>query len=100
MLMAKEIETMSGGRLKLQVSPSGTYVGAFEILVATHKGVLDAAHSCQNDWIGKSMAAALFGPPPAGPLGRSALGETSSCPGCTTAAAWNSTTSCCRKSSK
>lgn len=68
-LMAKQIEEMSGGRLKMNVMPAGTLVGAFEVLDATHKGVMDAAHSWPGYWTGKNMAAGLFGPPPAGPFG-------------------------------
>lgn len=36
-LMAKAIDEMSGGRLKMNVSPAGTYVGAFEVLDAVHR---------------------------------------------------------------
>ena len=68
-IMAKQIEEMSGGRLKMNVMPAGTLVGAFEVLDATNKGVMDAAHSWPGYWTGKNMAAGLFGPPPAGPFG-------------------------------
>ena len=68
-LMAKQIEEMSGGRLKMNVMPAGTLVPAFEVLDATNKGVMDAAHSWPGYWTGKNMAAGLFGPPPAGPYG-------------------------------
>lgn len=67
--IAKQVEEMSAGRLKMNVMPAGTLVGAFEVLDATHKGVMDAAHSWPGYWTGKSMAAGLFGPPPAGPFG-------------------------------
>jgi TRAP-type mannitol/chloroaromatic compound transport system substrate-binding protein len=67
--MAKAIEEMSAGRLKMNVAPAGTYVGAFEVLDAVHKNVLDAAHAWPGYWTGKSMAAGLFGPPPGGPFG-------------------------------
>ncbi len=67
--MGKAIEEMSGGRLKMNVMPAGTLVGAFEVLDATHKLVMDAAHSWPGYWTGKSMAAGLFGPPPGGPFG-------------------------------
>ncbi len=67
--MGKAIEEMSAGRLKMNVMPAGTLVGAFEVLDATHKGVMDAAHSWPGYWTGKNMAAGLFGPPPAGPYG-------------------------------
>ena len=67
--MGKAIEEMSGGRLKMNVAPAGTYVGAFEVLDAVHKNVMDAAHGWPGYWTGKNMAAGLFGPPPGGPFG-------------------------------
>lgn len=69
MIMAKAIDEMSAGRLKMDVVPAGTLVPAFEVLDAVHKGVMDAAHSWPGYWTGKNMAAGLFGPPPAGPFG-------------------------------
>jgi TRAP-type mannitol/chloroaromatic compound transport system substrate-binding protein len=84
-IMAKAIDEMSGGRLKMNVAPAGTYVGAFEVLDSVHKNVMDAAHS----WPGSSVRRR------ADP---SAWDATSSSPGCTVVAAWSSTTSCCRRS--
>ena len=60
---------MSAGRLKIEPSPAGQLVPAFEVLDATHKGVLDAAHSWPGYWTGKNTAAGLFGVPPGGPFG-------------------------------
>ena len=68
-IMAKAIEEMSGGRLKMDVLSAGMVVPPFEVLDAVHKNVLDAAHAWPGYWTGKSMAAGLFGPPPAGPFG-------------------------------
>jgi TRAP-type mannitol/chloroaromatic compound transport system substrate-binding protein len=67
--LAKMIEAMSGGRLKWEVLPSGTVVGAFEVLDAVNKGVLDAGHAWPGYWVGKHPAAGLYGPPPGGPFG-------------------------------
>lgn len=67
--ISKAVEEMSAGRLKIDVSPGGQMVPAFEVLDATHKGVLDAAHSWPGYWTGKNTAAGLFGVPPAGPFG-------------------------------
>jgi TRAP-type mannitol/chloroaromatic compound transport system substrate-binding protein len=67
--IAKTIDTMSGGRLKIEVLPAGTVVGAFEVLDAVHKSVIDASHTWPGYWTGKNTAAGLFGPPPAGPFG-------------------------------
>ena len=66
---AKSVDDMSGGRLKIEVSPAGQVVPAFEVLDATHKGVIDAAHSWPGYWTGKNTAAGLFGVPPGGPFG-------------------------------
>jgi TRAP-type mannitol/chloroaromatic compound transport system substrate-binding protein len=74
---AKSVDEMSAGRLKIEVSPGGQVVPAFEVLDATHKNVIDAAHSWPGYWTGKNTAAGLFGAPPGGPF---------------------STTRCCRRS--
>ena len=67
--LVKSIDEMSAGRLKIEPSPAGQVVPAFEVLDATHKGVLDAAHSWPGYWTGKNTAAGLFGAPPGGPFG-------------------------------
>ena len=67
--IAKTVDEMSAGRLKIEVLPAGTLVGAFEVLDATHKKIMDAAHSWPGYWTGKNSAAGLFGPPPGGPFG-------------------------------
>src|SRR5262245_2471682 len=69
LIMAKAIEEMSGGRLKMNVMAAGMIVPPFEVLDGVHKNVLDGAHSWPGYWTGKNMAAGLFGPPPAGPFG-------------------------------
>jgi TRAP-type mannitol/chloroaromatic compound transport system substrate-binding protein len=66
---AKSVDEMSAGRLKIEVSPGGQVVPAFEVLDATHKNVIDAAHSWPGYWTGKNTAAGLFGAPPGGPFG-------------------------------
>jgi TRAP-type mannitol/chloroaromatic compound transport system substrate-binding protein len=67
--LAKMIDEMSGGRLKMEVLPAGTIVGAFEVLDAVNRGLLDAAHGWPGYWVGKHAAAGLYGPPPGGPFG-------------------------------
>lgn len=47
-MYADMVEKMSGGRVKIEALPAGAVVGAFEILDATSRGVLDGAHS----WVG------------------------------------------------
>jgi TRAP-type mannitol/chloroaromatic compound transport system substrate-binding protein len=44
-------------------------VPAFEVLDATHKKVIDGAHSVSYYWVGKNKAATLFASTPAGPFG-------------------------------
>jgi TRAP-type mannitol/chloroaromatic compound transport system substrate-binding protein len=63
------IEAMTGGRVKIRTLPPGNVVPAFEVLDATHKKVIDGAHSGAAYWVGKDKAATLFGPAPGGPFG-------------------------------
>ena len=60
----KRVETMSGGRLKIDLLPSGAVVKAFQVMDAVADGVLDAAHSVPVYWYGKNKAASLFGTGP------------------------------------
>jgi TRAP-type mannitol/chloroaromatic compound transport system substrate-binding protein len=67
--LAKMIEEMSGGRLKWDMSAAGTVVGAFEVLDAVNRGLIDASHAWPGYWAGKNSAAGLFAPGPGGPFG-------------------------------
>jgi len=58
------VEAMSGGRLKIDLTPAGAIVGAFQVLDGTNDGVLDAAHTVPVYWYGKNKAASLFGTGP------------------------------------
>jgi TRAP-type mannitol/chloroaromatic compound transport system substrate-binding protein len=58
------VEAMSGGRLKIDLTPAGAIVGAFQVLDGTNDGVLDAAHTVPVYWYGKHKAASLFGTGP------------------------------------
>jgi TRAP-type mannitol/chloroaromatic compound transport system substrate-binding protein len=66
--MAKQyverVEAMAGGRLKIDLLPSGAVVKAFQVQDACHKGVLDAAHTVTAYWYSKNKAASLFGTGP------------------------------------
>ena len=66
--MAKEyvtrVEGMAGGRLKIDLLPSGAVVKAFQVQDAVHKGVLDAAHTVTAYWYSKNKSASLFGTGP------------------------------------
>jgi TRAP-type mannitol/chloroaromatic compound transport system substrate-binding protein len=66
---AERVKVMSGGRLDVQPIATGSVVPAFEVLDATHKKVIDGAHSSSAYWVGRNRAAALFGVTPGGPFG-------------------------------
>lgn len=62
---AKRVSDMSGGRLRIEVLPAGAVVKPQDLLVATHKGVLDGCHAVPELWRSKNTAFALFGAGPA-----------------------------------
>src|SRR5258708_18195495 len=65
---AERVGKMSGGTLKVDAMPAGQVVPAFEVLDATHKKVLDGAHSWSGYWVGKNKTAILFTGGPSGTL--------------------------------
>lgn len=67
--LANRISELSGGRLKIEISPAGTMVPAFEVLDAVHRGIIDAAHGWSAYWIGKQPTANLFSSVAGGPFG-------------------------------
>ncbi len=60
----ERVEAMSGGRMKIDLTPSGAIVGAFQVLDAVNDGVLDASHTVPVYWYGKHKAASFFGTGP------------------------------------
>jgi TRAP-type mannitol/chloroaromatic compound transport system substrate-binding protein len=60
----KRVNDMAGGRLRIDYLVAGAVVKAFEVMDATSKGVLDAAHSVPVYWYGKHKAASMFGTGP------------------------------------
>jgi TRAP-type mannitol/chloroaromatic compound transport system substrate-binding protein len=58
------VEAMAGNRLKITLLADGAVVKAFQVQDATHKGVLDGAHTVCAYWYGKNKAASLFGTGP------------------------------------
>lgn len=58
------VEEMSGGRLKVDLLPAGSVVGAFQVLDGVNDGVIDAAHTVAAYWYGKHKGASLFGTGP------------------------------------
>ena len=67
--LAKSIDQMSGGRLKIEPLPVGSVVGFFEVLDAVNRGTLDGGLTWPGLWAGKNSAAGLFGSPLGGPFG-------------------------------
>jgi TRAP-type mannitol/chloroaromatic compound transport system substrate-binding protein len=66
---AERVDKLTGGQLKIDALAGGQVVPPFEVLDATHKKVIDGAHSVTYYWIGKSKTATLFASTPAGPFG-------------------------------
>ncbi len=62
---AKKVNNMTGGKLKIEVLPSGSVVKAFDLLDAVSKGILDGGHGVLAYWYGKNSAVALWGSGPA-----------------------------------
>lgn len=60
----KRVNDMAGGRLRIDYLVGGAVVKPFEVMDATSRGVLDAAHSVPVYWYGKHKAASLFGTGP------------------------------------
>src|SRR5919202_93501 len=60
---AQRVDAMTNGRLKVEVLPDGAVVGAFEILDAVDKGLVESGFAWTHYWSGKSPAAMLFGSP-------------------------------------
>src|SRR4051794_22778003 len=60
---------LSNGTLKIDAMPAGQVVPAFEVLDATHKKVIDGAHSWSGYWVGKNKTAILFTGGPGGTFG-------------------------------
>ena len=68
-MLAETVEKISAGRLKIEHLPAGAIVGAFEVLDATNRGVIDGGHTAAAYWVGKHFAAGLFCCAPGGPFG-------------------------------
>src|SRR5437870_13398305 len=66
---AERLNKISNGQLKIDAMPAGQVVPAFEVLDATHKKVIDGAHSWSGYWVGKNKTAILFTGGPGGTFG-------------------------------
>ncbi|HHN73277.1 MAG TPA: ABC transporter substrate-binding protein, partial [Thermopetrobacter sp.] len=68
--LAKDIETLSGGALKVRVYAAGELVAPLAVFDAVQNGTAEMAHTASLFWGGKMPAAALF---TAGPYGLTPL---------------------------
>jgi TRAP-type mannitol/chloroaromatic compound transport system substrate-binding protein len=68
-MFGEKVEKLTGGRVKIETLPAGAIVPAFEVLDATHKKVIDGAHTWAAYWTGKHKAAVLFTGGPGGTFG-------------------------------
>lgn len=66
---AERVEKLSGGKLKIETMPAGQVVPPFEVLDATHKKIIDGAHTWAGYWVGKHKAGILFTGGPGGTFG-------------------------------
>jgi TRAP-type mannitol/chloroaromatic compound transport system substrate-binding protein len=58
------VQTMSGGRVQVDLLPAGAVVGAFQVMDGVNDGVLDIAHTVPVYWYGKHKGASMFGTGP------------------------------------
>ncbi len=58
------VNSMAGGKLRIDYLVGGAVVKPFEVTDAVSKGVLDAGHTVPVYWYGKSKVASLFGSGP------------------------------------
>jgi TRAP-type mannitol/chloroaromatic compound transport system substrate-binding protein len=60
----ERVNSMAGGRLKIDLLNAGAVVHAFQVLDGVHGGQIDMAHTVTVYWYGKHKAASLFGTGP------------------------------------
>lgn len=58
--LAREVDRMTNGRLKIRVYGAGELVGPFEVFDAVSLGTAEMGHSAAYYWRGKSPASAFF----------------------------------------
>lgn len=57
---AADLNKASGGRLEIELYPTGALVAAQELLDATNMGAVNGYHAATNLWVGKMPAAPFF----------------------------------------
>ena len=60
----ERVNSMAGGRLKIDYLVGGAVVHPFQVLDGVHGGQIDGAHTVTVYWYGKHKAASLFGTGP------------------------------------
>jgi TRAP-type mannitol/chloroaromatic compound transport system substrate-binding protein len=60
----ERVNSMAGGRLKIDLLHGGAVVHPFQVLDGVHGGQIDMAHTVPVYWYGKHKAASLFGTGP------------------------------------
>jgi TRAP-type mannitol/chloroaromatic compound transport system substrate-binding protein len=61
----EKVNSMSSGKLRIEILPAGAVVKPFDLLDAVNKGTLDGGHGVVAYWYGKNSAVALWGSGPA-----------------------------------
>ena len=61
----EKVNSMSSGKLRIDILPAGAVVKPFDLLDAVNKGTLDGGHGVVAYWYGKNSAVALWGSGPA-----------------------------------
>jgi TRAP-type mannitol/chloroaromatic compound transport system substrate-binding protein len=67
--IAKKVDTLTDGKVKLDIKAAGALVPAFETLDATASGAVDATWTQSYYWVGKDKTLSLFNSPVGGPYG-------------------------------
>ncbi len=62
--VCKSIEQATGGRVKIQMLPSGAVVPALQLIDAVSKGTIDGGHGVPGFWFGRNTAFGLYGAGP------------------------------------
>ena len=60
----KKASDLTGGRLKIEMLPSGAVVPPLQLIEAVSKGTLDGGHGLPAYWFGKNIAFGLYGAGP------------------------------------
>ena len=62
--VCKGIEQSTGGKLKIQMLPSGAVVPPLQLIEAVSKGTIDGGHGVPGFWFGRNTAFGLYGAGP------------------------------------